>query len=156
MSQRTELSIDRRLLGHVMARAAAQGDEEIVGVLSGSRDVATRDTPLLNVLRRPDAFLADPYAQFLAERGIASRGENIIALYHSHPMGDASFSAADAQLATPWRCAHLVLGLRPEMNVRAYRVDERGRVREIDVRAVDAGSLHAPAARSTSRRSTAR
>jgi proteasome lid subunit RPN8/RPN11 len=112
------------LLRGVVARARAAGATEIVGLLSGpGPGVATRDVPLANVSGDRSTFVVDPFTQFLAEREIAARGEEIVAIYHSHPCGDAAFSHLDAHFARAWACAHLVIGLEPALETRAFRVE---------------------------------
>jgi proteasome lid subunit RPN8/RPN11 len=119
------------VLHAIVERARSRPDAEIVGFLSGpQRGVATRDVPLTNVLDGT-TFLVDPRGQFLAERRIAALGEQIVAIYHSHPCGDATFSALDVQFASAWHCAHIVIGLQPTPEVRAYVVTHRARAVEI-------------------------
>src|SRR5262245_3126549 len=116
MCPSAELLLSAAVAQAILDRAAANNHEEIVGMIAaGHNGVGDRDFPLPNLLARPDAFVAAPRAQFLAEREIAARQKQVVALYHSHPLGDASFSEADRLLAEPWRCAHLVIGLRVSM-----------------------------------------
>ncbi len=124
MSGCDRLIVPRLALEGLVRRARSEAPAEIVGFLAGGYENgaarATRDVPLPN--RSPDgtAFLADPFVQFLTEKEIAARSEEIVAIYHSHPQGDGAFSDLDAVFAGPWRCAHLIVGLHPIIDARAY------------------------------------
>jgi proteasome lid subunit RPN8/RPN11 len=137
MSRCTELAISRSVLDAVVTRAHRNPNCEIVGVLAGRiGGVAHYDVPLPNINPGPDSFLADPYEQFLAERRIEQSGDGILGVYHSHPLGDASYSVVDAHYAASWDCAHLVIGLAPTVECRAYAVLARDSVIEIPIRVV--------------------
>jgi proteasome lid subunit RPN8/RPN11 len=119
------------VLRAIVDRALCRPDSEIVGFLSGiERNEATRDVPLTNILSGT-TFLVDPKAQFLAERRIAALGEQIVAIYHSHPCGDATFSELDVHFASAWSCAHIVIGLQPTPETRGYLVGPEGKVVEV-------------------------
>jgi proteasome lid subunit RPN8/RPN11 len=137
MSHLTELAIAEDVLEGIIARAKHNRHSEIVGMLAGALGgVAVKDFELPNVLDGPADFLADPYAQFLAERAIALEGSTVLALYHSHPLGDATFSDIDARFAAGWDCPHLVVGLSPAVEYKAYAVHSSGRVVQVPVRSI--------------------
>lgn len=122
-----DLRVAQSLLAGLCQRAQAEAPAEIVGILGGHSDGrVSRDLPLPNASSDPSTFFADPYAQFFAERELTRLGEEVVALYHSHPSGDASFSALDRQFAAAWRCAHVVIGLQPRLEVRAYQLTASG------------------------------
>jgi proteasome lid subunit RPN8/RPN11 len=130
---REALIVSGAVLHAIVERARSRPDAEIVGFLSGpQRGVATRDVPLTNVFDGT-TFLVDPRGQFLAERRIAALGEQIVAIYHSHPCGDATFSELDVHFASAWNCAHIVIGLRPTLEARAYVVIPGPRAVEVSL-----------------------
>lgn len=138
MSDAVEFVISRGALQSVLTRARETREREIVGFFAGDTSgVATEDVELPNLAHSASCFAVDPYAQFLAERRIADRGQSILALYHSHPLGDASFSMIDEVFASGWDCVHVVVGLMPSLDIRAYRIVARRGVVRVPIRIDD-------------------
>jgi proteasome lid subunit RPN8/RPN11 len=108
-----------RLVEHV--RAA--DPDEAVGILAGAADGhVTHVAPLPN-LAAAGGFLADPYAQFEAERALSRLGRIPLAVYHSHPRGTPTLSPADRLLAKR-SLIQLVVALdrTGRVEMRAYRI----------------------------------
>jgi len=57
------------------------------------------------------AFLADPYAQYLALKRLRTGRRHLLAIYHSHPGGGAEPSESDVLWGSAWPCAHLIVAL---------------------------------------------
>ncbi len=119
-----KLSLD--LYGSLIKHAHAALPMEAVGLLGGHPDgSATLAIPLLN-LAVPRAFLADPLAQFKAERQLKQSGLHLLAIYHSHPGGGSQLSPEDIVFAQRWPCPQIVIALeRPYQSgeeIRAYQV----------------------------------
>jgi len=109
-----------------VAHARANLPNEAVGLLVGSTGRPTAAIPLPNVARRGE-FLADPYAQFLAERRIRDEGAQLLAIYHSHPRGGTRLSPLDVKFGRERPCLHVVIAIDPaklgEERVAAYAID---------------------------------
>lgn len=109
------------MVGHAMCASPA----EAVGLLGGHPNGNVVETvPLPNVsgLR---TFLADPYAQFRAEKWLKEGGLLVVGVYHSHPGGGVALSETDRRLAVRG-LAQVVIALgdppNPSIEVRAYRI----------------------------------
>jgi len=65
-----------------------RGGSGVTPVKSSSwvNDSATLHVPLANAAGSHSVFVVDPFEQFLTERGIARRGEVVVASYRSHPL----------------------------------------------------------------------
>lgn len=87
--------------------------------------------PLTNAEKSPVRFTIAPEEHFGALRHAESRGWDIGGVFHSHPSGGAVPSAVDlAQPHDPdW--FHLVIGLQPRVELRAWWISEGSAV-EID------------------------
>jgi proteasome lid subunit RPN8/RPN11 len=85
---------------------------EAVGFLAGPSGRITAAIPLPNIAPR-GAFLADPHAQYLAERRIQREGVQLLAIYHSHPAGGTQLSKLDITFAKERACLHIVIALDP-------------------------------------------
>jgi proteasome lid subunit RPN8/RPN11 len=118
-----QLVLSRRAWECVVGHAESAAPDEAVGMLGGDADGRVACVAPLPNLARRGAFLADPRAQFEAERAF-SRNELIpLAAYHSHPGGTATLSPADKVFAHP-KLLQLVVALGPggQVEMRAYRV----------------------------------
>lgn len=119
------LRLPSTLLDAVVQHARAVLPAEAVGLLGGpAPDFATVSLPLANCAGR-HAFLADPWAQFKAERLLASRGYQLVAVYHSHPGGGVQLSPIDLAFATKRACLQVVIALAPGLpgeDIRVYRL----------------------------------
>jgi proteasome lid subunit RPN8/RPN11 len=99
------LTLTRALHEELIQHAREAIPAEAVGLLGGTTTTARIAIPLPNVtdpVAGSTTFLADPRAQFLAERRLRAAGLRITAIYHSHPGGGPVLSAADRALAARW------------------------------------------------------
>lgn len=109
----------------MLRHAEREVPREAVGMLAGDRSgIASLALPLVN-LAGPDAFLAEPYSQYLAERRISAAQLTLLAIYHSHPGGGAFLSATDRKFASMRDVVNIVIvpphGECP-FDARGYRV----------------------------------
>jgi [CysO sulfur-carrier protein]-S-L-cysteine hydrolase len=119
---RVTSAVRRAMLEH----ARAMIPREAVGVLGGPAPDYSNISISLPNRAGPNAFWADPYAQFKAERQLANSGLQMIAIYHSHPGGGVQMSPLDIMFAARRACIHIVVALaRPYVageEMQAYRV----------------------------------
>jgi [CysO sulfur-carrier protein]-S-L-cysteine hydrolase len=127
------LRIPRALLDELIARADASPKAEICGLIAGRDGVATRLLPVVNAAPEPErAYAMDPNDQHRAFTDIEEAGEELLAIYHSHPPEGAYFSGTDLaraymgdMLAWP-DVEYLVVGLkdtrRGPRGVKAFTV----------------------------------
>ncbi len=113
---------------------------EAVGILGGHADGrAAIAIPLPN-LAGPKAFLADPLAQYQAERELRQAGLTLLAVYHSHPGGGTRLSAVDQTFAARLPVMQVVIALarlhRAGEELRAYQIRE-GMITEVPIRVSD-------------------
>jgi [CysO sulfur-carrier protein]-S-L-cysteine hydrolase len=107
--------------------------QEAVGLLGGTGSSVAQVLPLPNIAR-PGMFLADPRAQFLAERSLRDAGLTPVGIYHSHPKGGAQLSPADrivAQLRPS--VIHVVVALASPTDVCEIRAFEMRGGRSVEV-----------------------
>lgn len=73
------------------------------------------------------SYEAAPEDLFAAQRAMRERGEQLLAIYHSHPRSaEPQPSATDVRLAYYPSAVYLIVGLGgPEPCLRAFRIDER-------------------------------
>ena len=123
------IHLSRALFDQIVAHAREASPEECCGLIGGliegrvqtiyrSRNVA--GDPLTS-------YEAAPEDLFAAQRAMRERGEQLLAIYHSHPRSaDPQPSATDVRLAYYPSAVYLIVGLGgPEPCLRAFRIDER-------------------------------
>lgn len=118
------LRVCRDAFEAMLAHARKTHPEEACGLLGGRDDLACRQIAVPNLLRSATAFQMEPQAQITAMMALEEAGEQMLALYHSHPDGPAWPSARDIAEAAYPDAAFFIVSLedlaRPQ--VRAFRI----------------------------------
>ena len=119
----------RALWDEMLGHARASAPEECCGLLGGSGRAAASVYPLRNTAPDPlVAYEAAPEELFAAQRRMRERGEELVAIYHSHPRArDPVPSPADVQLAFYPSAVYFIIGFdeRGRGVLRAFRISER-------------------------------
>lgn len=90
------LRIPRTIVNQILHHAQHAEGEEICGLIAGRGGVFTRCYPVANVARdKRYRFQMDPKGQIDAMRAMRAAGEELMAIYHSHPDAPATPSATD-------------------------------------------------------------
>jgi proteasome lid subunit RPN8/RPN11 len=110
------------------AHAQQSAPQECCGLIGGRASSAKTVYRLPNVAADPlVAYEAAPEELFAAQRQMRARGEDLLAIYHSHPRSaEPAPSASDVRLAFYPAATYLIIGLaqaHPVMS--AFRIDER-------------------------------
>ena len=100
--------------------------EESCGFLVGWEGRIERFIPAKNALASKTAFSVEPRFLFKLFRELRASGETLVAIYHSHPTGEAIPSPRDVREAYYPNSAHVIVSLQDETQpeVRAFRVIE--------------------------------
>ena len=97
--------------------------------LIGGNDARTQTVyPLLNIAADPlVTYEAGPEDLFAAQRAMRDRGQQLLAIYHSHPRSnDPHPSETDVRLAYYPSAVYFIVGLGAEEPcLRAFRISER-------------------------------
>ena len=124
------------LLDLMIKHAKEKYPEEACGLLVG-QDSAARFIPMENTLASSTAFEMDPAQLISTFKDLRSSGENLVAIFHSHPRGPARPSESDIQRAYYPQAAQLIISFadpeRPQ--AAAFRIID-GEVLEIEVHAI--------------------
>jgi len=112
------------------AHARAAQPEECCGLVGGRGQRAHTIYPLRNVAADPSvAYEGAPEELFAAQRRMRERGEQFVAIYHSHPRAiDPVPSETDVRLAFYPAAIYFIVGLGgAEPVLRAFRLFESER-----------------------------
>ena len=127
------MKLRRDHVKEMIAHAREADPEECCGLVGGLNDVAQSVYRLRNVAR--DALVgyeAAPEDLFAAQRQIRNRGEQLLAIYHSHPLSsEPEPSETDVRMAYYPSAIYFIIGLEgEEPSLRAFRIDETARIWE--------------------------
>jgi proteasome lid subunit RPN8/RPN11 len=122
------------LRDEIVAHARAEAPQEACGLLAGRAASATRVIRCRNAHPTPvTRYAIDPREQLRAFRDMEANGEELVAIYHSHPITQPYPSPTDRAEAHYPDAFYVLVSLRdatPEL--RAYRVRD-GWVREAEI-----------------------
>jgi [CysO sulfur-carrier protein]-S-L-cysteine hydrolase len=124
------LYLTRVQIDQIIAHAREASPQECCGLIGGVTEGKVQTIyPARNVASDPlTSYEAAPEDLFAAQRAMRERGEQLLAIYHSHPRSaEPQPSATDVRLAYYPSAVYLIVGLGgPEPSLRAFRIDERG------------------------------
>jgi proteasome lid subunit RPN8/RPN11 len=125
--------IPRRLYDEIFAQADAEYPLECCGLIGGRGGRADSRYPLSNQAPNPEReYFAAPEDLFSALRRMRVEGEQLLAIYHSHPRGPAYPSGTDLAYAFYPQVAYLIVALKPRSEMRAFQLFE-GAATEIEL-----------------------
>ncbi len=117
--------LPQRLAKEIISHAKQGTPEEVCGVLSGQQGRAERLYRADNVAEnRRRRYLLDTAQQLKIMRDIESRGQSLVAIYHSHPSSPAAPSETDINLAAYPDAVYLIVSLKDKSqpDLKAFRI----------------------------------
>src|SRR5436190_15718409 len=122
------IRISQTQVNDLVEHARKTSPHECCGLIGG-KDARTGTVyPLRNVAAdRLVTYEAAPEDLFAAQRAMRDRGEQLLAIYHSHPRSnDPQPSETDVRLAYYPSAVYFIVGLgNEEPCLRAFRISER-------------------------------
>jgi len=131
------VKIAKTLVDEIVAHAMEDRPNECCGMVSGSDGVATEVFRARNALASPFSFDMEPSDQFGIYTTIEDRGEEILAIYHSHTKSPAEPSQSDRNNARSWPDpVWLIVSLADSDNpvLRGWDM-HAGKVEEVEIEA---------------------
>lgn len=136
------LALPRAVAEEMLAHARAELPNEACGMLSGSlaRGRVTAFHSARNAHASPRRFSLDPRDQVRITYAVEAAGEEVVAIFHSHPRSAAVPSGSDRREATYPDAVHVIASLvQPDASaecwLRAWRIRE-GRAAEVSLELV--------------------
>ncbi len=128
MNQRTEqpVPLPRTLVNRLLGAAQRSPQAEVCGLVASRGDRPEEMYPVTNVAGQPGKlFRMEPKELIDSMRRIRERGEELFAIYHSHPHGPATPSATDLREAEYPDALYLIVSLGTEgvLEMRGYRLN---------------------------------
>ena len=123
------IQLSRAQIDQIIAHAREASPRECCGLIGGLIEGKAQTIyRARNVANDPlTSYEAAPEDLFAAQRAMRDSGEQLLAIYHSHPRSaDPQPSATDVRLAYYPSAVYLIVGLgAPEPSLKAFRIDER-------------------------------
>lgn len=122
------ITLLREHLDEMFAHARAANPSECCGLIGGGGQRALTVYRLRNVARDTlVGYEAAPEELFAAQRLMRERGEELFAIYHSHPRSPQPVpSETDVRLAYYPSAIYFIIGLGSDTEtLRAFRISER-------------------------------
>ena len=107
---------------------------EVCGILAGSKEAVASHYEMTNSDRSALHYTMVPEEQFKVLKRIRAAGEEMLAIYHSHPATPARPSAEDIRLALTPGVIYVILSLvEPESPViKGFTIDDE-KVEEVTI-----------------------
>lgn len=121
--------LPRRIAIQLMHEAQSQPDREVCGLIAEGAGGDKRIYPIRNAAAAPErAFEMDGEALVAAHRRMREAGQQLWAIYHSHPHGDATPSSADLRESGHPEAVQIIVSLdiRGVLQLRAWRFTDDG------------------------------
>ena len=130
------LTLNSNQRQQIFAYARQAAPAECCGLIGGDGGRATSLYAMRNVAANAHtAYEAAPEDLFAAQRQMRERGEQLLAIYHSHPRAtQPQPSETDVRLAYYPQAIYFIVGLAAEQPVmRAFKISEaEGRWEEVE------------------------
>ena len=130
------LRLPKAFADEIVAHALEEEPNEACGLLAGEDERIVKLYRVTNAEHSPNRFFMEPGELYRAYREMEDNGWELLAIYHSHPQGQASPSDTDVRLASWPDALYVIVSLldrdRPVM--RAFRiVDDRISEEELQI-----------------------
>jgi proteasome lid subunit RPN8/RPN11 len=129
------IRLPRPLVNQLLHLAQTHPREEVCGLISGAAGELRHCYPVANVAAdRQHRFALDPQGQIAALRAMRAAGEELAAIFHSHPDAPPLPSARDLAESEYPDVLYLIVSLNTEgvLELRGFRIRD-GRSEEVAV-----------------------
>jgi proteasome lid subunit RPN8/RPN11 len=123
-----DIKIPRKLANQLLHIAQLSPDLEVCGLVSSQNGVPCHCYPVTNVAEQPTKrFLLDASTQIAALKAMRERGEELFAIYHSHPTAPAIPSSIDLELAAYPDALTLIISLNTKgiLEMRGFYINQQ-------------------------------
>jgi [CysO sulfur-carrier protein]-S-L-cysteine hydrolase len=123
-----EIQLSRKLANQLLHLAQQSPDAEICGLVASENGVPSCCYPVANVSEQPtQRFLLDATGQIAALKTMRECGEQLFAIYHSHPTAPAIPSSTDLELASYPDALYLIISLNTKgiLEMRSFYIQQQ-------------------------------
>ncbi len=127
MSQE-HIQIPRKITNQLLHLAQISPNLEVCGLISSKNDLPISCYPVKNIAEHPQQhFQFDAGQQISAMAKMRDQGEELFAIYHSHPSAPATPSATDLELVSYPEALYLIISLNTKgiLEMRGFKIDHK-------------------------------
>ncbi|MDP2904202.1 MAG: M67 family metallopeptidase [Methylovulum sp.] len=121
-----EIQIPRKLTTQLLHLAQLSPEFEICGLIGSQNGLPTTCYPITNQAKHArQRYLLDATGQIAAMASMRGSGEELFAIYHSHPTAPAQPSSTDLAMATYPDALYLIISLNTKgiLEMRGFKID---------------------------------
>ena len=123
-----EIQIPRKITNQLLYLAQQSPDFEVCGLIGSKNGLPIHCYPIRNSAEQPQQrFLLDAVQQISTMAKMRELGEELFAIYHSHPTAPAQPSTADLEQAAYPDALYLIISLNTKgiLEMRGFKIDEK-------------------------------
>jgi proteasome lid subunit RPN8/RPN11 len=131
----SQVTLPITLVNKILTHAQHSPESEVCGLIAARNGEPGAVYPIANVAETPESLFAmDPAAQIDAMRQIRESGEELFAIYHSHPHAPAEPSARDLEEAAYPEALYFIVSLDTKgvLEMQGFRLQD-GQVARVDL-----------------------
>jgi proteasome lid subunit RPN8/RPN11 len=120
--------IPRKITNQLLHLAQISPDHEVCGLIGSKNGLPSSCYPVKNTAELADLrFQLDASQQISAMTTMREQGEQLFAIYHSHPTAPATPSSTDLELAAYPEALHLIISLNTKgiLEMRGFKIDRK-------------------------------
>jgi [CysO sulfur-carrier protein]-S-L-cysteine hydrolase len=122
------IQIPRKITNQLLHLAQISPDFEVCGLIGSKNGLPSSCYPIKNTAEQPrQRFQLDPSQQISAMAKMREQGEELFAIYHSHPTAPAIPSITDLKLAAYPEALYLIISLNTKgiLEMRGFKIDHQ-------------------------------
>lgn len=122
------IQIPRKITNQLLHLAQISPDLEVCGLIGSKNGRPSSCYPVKNTAEQPQQrFQLDAVQQISAMAKMRDLGEELFAIYHSHPTAPATPSITDLELATYPEALYLIISLNTKgiLEMRAFKINHK-------------------------------
>ena len=123
-----DIQIPRKITNQLLHLAQISPDFEICGLIGSKNGLPAHCYPIKNSAEYPQQrFLLDAGQQISAMAKMRKLGEDLFAIYHSHPASPALPSSLDLELAAYPEALYLIISLNTKgiLEMRGFKIYQK-------------------------------
>ncbi|MGR9088114.1 MAG: Mov34/MPN/PAD-1 family protein [Gammaproteobacteria bacterium] len=123
-----EIQIPRKLTNQLLHLAQMSPGYEVCGLIGSKNGLPCTCYPIHNNARHPEQrFQLDTKQQIAAMAEMRNRGEDLFAIYHSHPSAPATPSSTDLEQAAYPDAIYLIISLDTKgvLEMRGFKITKQ-------------------------------
>jgi proteasome lid subunit RPN8/RPN11 len=123
-----EIQIPRKITNQLLHLAQISPDFEVCGLIGSKNGLPTHCYPIKNSAEHPQQrFLLDAGQQISAMAKMRETGEELFAIYHSHPTAPALPSTHDLEQAAYPEALYLIISLNTKgiLEMRGFKIQQK-------------------------------